>query len=452
MDEQIIKRVMPHNQEAEYAVIGSMLIDAQAIDKAAEILKKEDFYSAANGEIFDSIREMSSQNKSIDMVTLQENLKAKNMSPESYSISVLGKMIETVPTAQNVREYAQIVAEKAMLRKLIKATESITDECYKGEREASQIAQSAEKSIFELTQKGSGNSFQTSMQIVIDTLAQINRASENKSSITGVSTGFTDLDAMTAGLQPSDLILIAARPSMGKTAFALNLATNAILNRQKPCATAVFSLEMSRTELMNRVLSMHSGVESKKMRIGNMMSNEWIALGESGGIIGKAPLLIDDTPGISITELRSKCRRFKAEYDLGLIIIDYLQLMTGDSSKKSESRQSEVSEISRSLKALARELNCPVIALSQLSRAVEQRQGDHRPMLSDLRESGAIEQDADVVMFIFREDYYNKETERKGISEIIIAKQRKGPIGTVDLIWQPSLTRFKNKERERKEE
>ena len=350
-------------------------------------------------------------------------------------------IINGVPTSANVKNYAEVVAEKALLRRMIRTHEELANTCYLGKEPVDQILEDTEKKIFDLLQRKSSDDFVPIKDVVLSVIDRIEAAAKHKGTVTGLATGFYDLDYKTSGFQPSDLILIAARPSMGKTAFVLNLAQYIAVKNH--VTTAIFSLEMSKDQLVNRILSMESKVDSQLIRTGNLSANDWEKLIESAGDISKAPLIIDDTPGISISELRSKCRKFKLENDLGLVIIDYLQLMSGG-SKRSDSRQQEISEISRSLKALAREINAPVIALSQLSRACETRP-DHRPILSDLRESGAIEQDADVVMFIYRDDYYNKDTEKKNISEIIIAKQRNGPIGTVELVWLPNYTKFANK-------
>ena len=353
-------------------------------------------------------------------------------------------LLNAVPTSANVRHYANIVSEKAVLRRLIKLTEEIENDCYLNKEPVEVIMEETEKKMFQLLGQRNSGDFMPIRLVVINTLENIERASKTKGNVTGIPTGFTDLDYKTSGLQNSDFILIAARPSMGKTAFVLNIAQYMAFKKDK--AVAIFSLEMSREQLMNRLLSMESKVDSQHLRTGNLKDDEWSKLIESAGMIGESRLMIDDTPGISIGEMRSKCRKYKLEHGLDIIIIDYLQLMSGSGKSSSESRQQEISDISRSLKALARELNVPVVALSQLSRAVEQRT-DHRPMLSDLRESGAIEQDADVVMFIYRDDYYNKDSENKGIAEIIIAKQRNGPIGTVNLVWLPDYTKFANAER-----
>jgi replicative DNA helicase len=382
----------------------------------------------------------------VDLVTLQERMKNKDVPPELTSVEFISGILNDVPTSANVKHYAQTVAEKALLRRMIKANEDIANTCYLGKEPVDQILEDTEKKIFDLLQKKSSEDFVPIRDVVLSVIDKIELAAKHKGTVTGLATGFYDLDYKTSGFQPSDLILVAARPSMGKTAFVLNLAQYISIKNQVP--TAIFSLEMSKDQLVNRLLAMESKVDSQLIRTGNLSSNDWEKLIESAGDISKAPLIIDDTPGISISELRSKCRKFKLENNLGLVIIDYLQLMSGG-NKRTDSRQQEISDISRSLKALAREINAPVIALSQLSRACETRP-DHRPILSDLRESGAIEQDADVVMFIYRDDYYNKDTDKKNISEIIIAKQRNGPIGTVELVWLPNYTKFANKSKQSK--
>ena len=379
----------------------------------------------------------------IDVLTLQERLKMKDVPEEFSSIEFISELVSSVPTSANVRHYAQTVSDDATLRRLIRVNEEIANTCYQHRESLDEIMNTTEKRIFDVLQKKSTDEYVPIKDVVLSVIDKIEAAARHKGTVTGLATGFYDLDYKTSGLQPSDLILIAARPSMGKTAFVLNLAQYMCVRNHVP--TAIFSLEMSKDQLVNRILSMESKVDSQSMRTGTLQPADWEKLIESAGVISTAPLIIDDTPGISITELRSKCRKYKLENDLGLVIIDYLQLMTGG-SRKQESRQQEISEISRSLKALAREINAPVIALSQLSRACETRP-DHRPMLSDLRESGAIEQDADVVMFLYRDDYYNKDTDKKNISEVIIAKQRNGPIGTVELVWLPNYTKFANKEK-----
>ena len=444
MEEALIKRILPHSIEAEQAVIGSMLMWREAIMAASEILTSDDFYQHQYGVIFDAMVELFNEGKPVDLVTLQNRLREKDVPPEISSMEFVRDLLNAVPTSANVRHYANIVSEKAVLRRLIKLTEEIENDCYLNKEPVEVIMEETEKKMFQLLGQRNSGDFMPIRQVVINTLENIERASKTKGNVTGIPTGFTDLDYKTSGLQNSDFILIAARPSMGKTAFVLNIAQYMAFKKDK--AVAIFSLEMSREQLMNRLLSMESKVDSQHLRTGNLKDDEWSKLIESAGMIGESRLMIDDTPGISIGEMRSKCRKYKLEHGLDIIIIDYLQLMSGSGKSSSESRQQEISDISRSLKALARELNVPVVALSQLSRAVEQRT-DHRPMLSDLRESGAIEQDADVVMFIYRDDYYNKDSENKGIAEIIIAKQRNGPIGTVNLVWLPDYTKFANAER-----
>ena len=442
MDEALIKKVMPHSEEAEQSVIGSMIMDGEAIVTAMEILVPGDFYGRQYGILFEAVTELFADAKPVDLVTLRDKLKEKDVPQELYSIEFLADLVRVVPTSANVRYYAQIVKDKSVLRNLIKVTEGISNECYLDKEKLDDILAGAEKNVFDIVQRRGSSDFVNIRDIVIQSLDNIEAASRNKGAVTGIATGFYDLDYKTAGLQPSDLVLLAARPSMGKTAFVLNIAEHIAVKNK--ITTAIFSLEMSKTQLVNRILSMNSRVDAQVLRTGNLEDSDWANLMESARIIGESGLIIDDTPGISITELRSKCRKFKLEQNLGLVIIDYLQLMSA--SGRSESRQQEISEISRSLKALAREINCPVVALSQLSRAVEKRD-DKRPMLSDLRESGAIEQDADVVMFIYRDEYYNKESPEAGITEIIIEKQRNGPTGTVKLGWQAEYTKFVNLER-----
>ena len=440
MEEALLKRVLPHSVEAEQSVIGSMLIDREAIVVAAGILHGEDFYGKQYGIVFEAMTELNDEGRPVDIVTLQDRLREKDVPPEISSLEFVRDLITAVPTSANVRYYAEIVAEKATLRRLIRLNEEIANICYAGKDSLEVILENTEKKIFELIQKRNSSDYVPIREVVLNAMDKIEAASRNKGVVTGIPTGFIDLDYRTAGMQPSDLILVAARPSMGKTALVLNIAQH-VAFKQK-VTVAIFSLEMSKEQLVNRLFSLESKVDSQHIRTGNLSDSEWEKLIESAGIIGRSQLIIDDTPGISISELRSKCRKYKLEHDLKLVIIDYLQLMSG-SCGRNDSRQQEISDISRSLKALARELSVPVIALSQLSRAVEQRP-DHRPMLSDLRESGAIEQDADVVMFIYRDDYYNKDTELKGVAEIIIAKQRNGPIGTVNLAWLPDYTKFAN--------
>lgn len=440
MDEALMKRVLPHSVEAEQSVIGAMLMDKEAVIAASEIITASDFYQNQYGVMFDAMVELFNEGKPVDLITLQDRLREKDVPPEVSSLEFVGELIAMVPTSANIRSYANIVREKAMLRKLIRANEEIANTCYAGTEPLEQILATTEKTIFDLLQSRSSSEFVPIRQVALNVLEKIEIASRTQGSVTGIPTGFIDLDYKTSGMQPSDFVLIAARPSMGKTAFVLNLVDHVAVRKGLPCM--IFSLEMSKEQLVNRMLAMESNVDSQKLRTGNLTDMDWDAIVEGIGVIGNSKLIIDDTPGISITELRSKCRKMKLEYGLSMVIIDYLQLMSG-SGRSGDNRQQEISEISRSLKALAREMNAPVIALSQLSRACETRQ-DHRPMLSDLRESGAIEQDADVVMFLYRDDYYNKDTETPNIAEVIIAKQRNGPIGTVNLLWQPEYTKFVN--------
>ena len=439
MEETLIKRVLPNSPEAEQSVIGSMMMDSEAIMTASEILTSEDIYQRQYGILFDAMVELYNEGKAVDLVTLQDRLKEKDVPPEVASLEFVKDILDTVYTSAHIRQYATIVHEKAMLRKLIRTTEGIANTCYAGKESMEDIFVDTEKQIFDIIQQNTSGEYVPIKDVVLNVLDKIEMASKTKGNVTGIPTGFIDLDYKTAGFQPSDLILVAARPSMGKTALVLNIAQHMAF--REDVTVAVFSLEMSKEQLVNRLLSLESRVDSQSIRTGNLTDEDWSKLIEGAGVIGKSHLIIDDTPGISVTELRSKCRKFKMEHNLGIIIIDYLQLMTG--SKHSESRQQEISDISRSLKAVARELNVPVVALSQLSRAVEQRP-DHRPMLSDLRESGAIEQDADVVMFIYRDDYYNKDTAKPNVAEIIIAKQRNGAIGTIELAWLPQYTKFAN--------
>ena len=443
-EETLIKRTMPNSLEAEQSLIGSMILDRDAIMVASELLVKEDFYHQQYGILFEAMVELFNNREPVDLITLQNKLKEKNVPPEISSLEYVKDLVDAVPTSANAKYYAEIVKDKSMLRRMIHTTEDITNDCYQGTESTEVLLEQTEKKIFDLLQNRGGGDYVPIKQVVLNALDKIEKASKTQGNVTGIATGFLDLDYKTAGLQPSDLILVAARPSMGKTAFVLNIAQYVAFHSD--LCTAIFSLEMSKEQLVNRLFSLESRVDAQKLRSGDLSDADWEKLIEGAGTIGQSKLIIDDTPGISISELRSKCRKYKLEHDLKLIIIDYLQLMSGSGGRASDSRQQEISDISRSLKGLARELNVPVIALSQLSRAVEQRP-DHRPMLSDLRESGAIEQDADVVMFIYRDDYYNKDTEDKGIAEIIIAKQRNGPIGTVNLVWLPDYTKVANLDR-----
>ncbi|MBD5528900.1 MAG: replicative DNA helicase [Lachnospiraceae bacterium] len=442
MDELAIKRILPHSVEAEQAVIGSMIMDREAIVVASEIVMGEDFYNRQYGILFETMVELNDKGYPVDLVTLQDKLKEKDVPPEVSSLEFVRDLLGMVTTSANIKYYANIVAEKSTLRRLIKLNEEIANTCYVGKESLEVILEDTEKRVFQLVQKRNTEDFTPIRQVVMNAMDRIEAASRQKGSVTGIATGFLDLDYRTAGLQPSDLILIAARPSMGKTAFVLNIAQHIAFKLE--LTVAIFSLEMSKEQLVNRLFSLQSSVDAQNLRTGQLNDEEWEKLIEGAGVIGRSNLFIDDTPGISIAELRTKCRKLKLEHNLSIVIIDYLQLMSG--SGRSDSRQQEISDISRALKGLARELRVPVVALSQLSRAVEQRP-DHRPMMSDLRESGAIEQDADVVMFIYRDEYYNHDTEKKDIAEIIIGKQRNGPIGTVELAWLSKYTKFANLER-----
>ena len=443
-NESTIKRVMPHNLEAEQSVVASMLMDRDAIIVATETLRKDDFYQQVNGILFEAMTELFNAGEAVDIVTLQNKLREKNVPPEVTSLEYIGAIVSAVPTSANVQYYANIVKDKAVLRRMIRTMGELENRCYADNEELPILLDDTEKNIFQIIQESRGSrDFVEIRDIVLNTLKKIEKVAKAGGNVTGIPTGFTDLDRMTAGLQPSDLVLIAARPSMGKTAFVLNIAQYTAF--RKDICTAIFSLEMSKEQLVNRMLSMESHIDAQLLRTGSLQPEDWEMLAEGASVIGRSQLIIDDTPAITVSELRSKCRKFKLEKNLQLVIIDYLQLMSGN-GRGSDSRQQEISDISRALKSLARELEVPVIALSQLSRAVEQRP-DHRPMLSDLRESGAIEQDADVVMFIYRDEYYHKDTEKPNTAEIIIAKQRNGPIGTVDLTWLAKYTRFANLER-----
>lgn len=441
MDEAFIKKILPHSLEAEQSVIGSMIMDKDAILVASELINSSDFYEQQHGILFDTMLDLHNEGKPVDLVTLQNKLKEKDVPPQISSLEFIRDLVSSVPTSANVKYYAQIVKDKAVLRRLIKVAEETANDCYLDKENLDAILEKTEKEVFNISQNRGSKEFTNIREVVLRSIDSIEAASKNKGSVTGVATGFYDLDYKTAGFQPSDLILIAARPSMGKTAFALNIAEYVALRSN--ITTAIFSLEMSQDQLAKRILAMNSRVDSQNIRTGNLSADEWANLMESARVIGGSNLVIDDTSSISVSELRSKCRKLKLERNLGLVVIDYLQLMSG--GKRSESRQQEISEISRSLKALAREINVPVVALSQLSRAVEQRP-DKRPMLSDLRESGAIEQDADVVMFIYRDEYYNLDSEEPGVTEIIIGKQRNGPTGTIKLAWQAQYTKFANRE------
>ncbi len=440
MEEALIKRILPHNVEAEQSVISSMLMGREAIETASEILSGDDFYQHQYGLVFEAIVELYNEGKAVDLITLQDRLRQKNLPPEISDMEFVRDLLASQTTSVNVKEYSTIVSEKALLRRLIKASEEVENACYMNNGPVEELLEESEKKLFKIFQLKDQNEFTPIRKIVLDTLENIEKASKVKGNVTGIASGFTDLDFMTSGFQNSDLVIFAARPAMGKTSFVLNVAEHMAFKQKK--SIAIFSLEMSKQQLVNRLFAMEARVDSKTLRNGSLKDEEWSRLIESASIVGNSKLLIDDTPGITVRELRSKCRKFQLEHGLDIVMIDYLQLMSG-SGRRSDSRQQEISDISRALKILARELNVPIIALSQLSRAVEGRT-DHRPMLSDLRESGAIEQDADIVMFLYRDEVYNKDTEDKGIAEVIIAKQRNGPIGTVKLAWLADYTKFTN--------
>ena len=438
-DDALVKKIMPHNLEAEQSVIGAMLMDPKAIDIAGEVLVGEDFYSKQNGIVYDAIQELRMENKPADPVTLSAKLREKEVPEEMAGPEFIKDIITAVPTSANVKYYANIVYEKSTLRRLIRVTQDITEECFEGNEKLENILEDTEKKVFNLIQTRNSRETVPISEIVMSALRRIQEASQTKGNITGIPTGFLDLDNMLSGLQPSDLVIIAARPSMGKTAFVLSIADHVAF--RKDMSVAIFSLEMAKEQLVNRLLSMEARIDAQNIRTGNLSEKEWEDLMESSEVIGASKLIIDDTPGITMTELRSKCRKYKLENDIQMVLIDYIQLMS--SGGRTESRQQEISEISRGLKALARELNVPVVVLSQLNRAVDTRSGN-RPVLSDIRESGSIEQDADVIMFLYRDDYYNPDTEKKNVAEVIVAKQRNGPVGTIELTWQPKYTRFVN--------
>ena len=434
------ERVPPQNIEAEQAVLGAMLIKKEAIVEVQEILRPDDFYREAHRIVYEAMAELQNNDEAVDLVTLTEQLRKAEKLDKIGGISFVTQLANAVPTAANVTYYAKIVKEKAELRNLINAATEIAGAAYEDVENVETIMDEAEKKILAVASSQNGGAFEPMKSIVLRTFERINVLYESKGGLTGISSGFKDLDTLTAGLQKSDLILVAARPSMGKTAFTLNIASYVGLHGQR---VAFFSLEMSKEQLMQRMLCSEGGIDASRLRTGQLDETEWNRLVETADKLSRAPVFIDDTAGITVMELRSKARRLKAEHGLDLIIIDYLQLMQGRPSKNGDNRQQEISEISRSLKALARELDVPVIALSQLSRSVESRQVK-KPMLSDLRESGSLEQDADIVMFLYREDYYDKDTENKNITEIIIAKHRNGPVDSIQLFFQKEFTKFRD--------
>lgn len=431
-------RSMPQSIEAEQSVIGSMIIDKGAIAKVAEKLTEEDFYRDGHKVIYRAIIEMFKNDMAVDVITLLEYLKSADQLEKAGGVTYVTELSSSVASTANLSSYMKIVEEKSTLRKLIKSATKIIEDSYNKQGEVEKVLDSAQKKIFDISEKKSSSDFEQLNTVLERGFLEIERLFNNKGDITGIGSGFSDLDAKTSGFQKGDMVLIAARPSMGKTTFALNIAENAALKEGK--SVVIFSLEMSKEQLAYKLLCSEASVDLVKLRTGTLEDKDWESIARATGPLSKAKIYIDDTAGVSVMEMRSKCRRLKMEYGIDLILIDYLQLMSGSSS---ENRQQEVSEISRSIKALAKEMECPVIALSQLSRAPEQR-ADHRPMLSDLRESGSIEQDADVVMFLYRDEYYNKETEDKNTAECIIAKQRNGPVGTVKLAFLGQLSKFGN--------
>ena len=438
-------RIPPHDIEAEQAIIGSMLTDKDAVIAAIEILREQDFYREDNRIIYSAIQNLYNRSEPIDIITLKAELKSMGKLEAVGGLEYIVQLPDRVPTTSNVEQYIKIVEEKSMLRALIKTADELITLGYDPTQEVEQVIDTAEKKIFEVMQKKNQKGYSSMKDILIDTFTQLEQLYNQKEMITGVPTGFADLDYRTSGLHNSDLILVAARPAMGKSAFALNIATHAAVRGKVP--VAIFSLEMSKEQMANRILCSEAMVDSAKVRTGKIDDEEWGKLAAASGELSEAGIYIDDTPGISVMEIRAKCRKMKLEKNIGLVVIDYLQLVQG-SNRKGGSREQEIAEISRSLKILAKEINVPVIALSQLSRAPEQRV-DHRPMLSDLRESGSIEQDADIVMFLYRDDYYNEDTDKKNIAEVIIAKHRSGATGTVELLWLGNYTKFANIDRYR---
>ena len=432
-------KIPPHNAEAEQTVLASCMIDHIAVEKVVNLLKYDDFYYEANKEIYDSIKQIHLQNIPVDAVTVFEELKKRGKIDYVGGFEYLVTLTENIITSKNVEAYCNIIREKSTLRKLIDASQEIIEKGYKENDDVQRIIELAESRIFSISQNRSINSFSEIKEVLMTVFNQLEERAKSGGNLTGLTTGYTDLDRMTSGLQKSDLILLAARPSMGKTALALNIAMNTV---KTGSSVALFSLEMSKEQYVQRIISMESMVDSAKLRTGNLEDDDWTRLIDTMSLISSYDVYIDDTPSVSLFEMMSKCRRLKIEKGLDLIIVDYLQLMSDGG--KNDNRQQEISNISRGLKALARELSCPVMALSQLSRAPELRT-DHRPIMSDLRESGAIEQDADVVMMLYRDEYYHKEeSEKKGITEVIITKQRNGPVGTVELAWIAQYTKFGN--------
>ena len=439
MNDELLGRIPPNDLEAEQAVLGSMLVDKDAVFTVIEILKPEDFYRNEHAEIYSAILDLCEANKPVDLLTLKEQLRIRGKYDVVNGFEYLASLTNPMYSISNVENYANIVWEKSILRKLIKAANTISKESYEATEDVIYITEKAEKEIFDIVQRKGGTSYSLIKDVLVDTFNNLEELATRESGVIGIPSGFVDLDAKTLGFMQGQLIIVAARPAMGKSAFALNLLTNAAVKSNK--AVAYFSLEMSKEELVGRILASEAMVDSQKIRSGKLEDEDWISLTNASGSLSETKIILDDTSGFSPIELRAKCRKLKMEYDIGLVVVDYLQLM--NASKTNVSRQADISEISRSLKVLAREISVPIIALSQLSRAPEQRP-DHRPMLSDLRESGSIEQDADMVMFLYRDDYYNPETEKKNVAEVILAKNRAGQTGTTELLWLNQYTKFVN--------
>ena len=435
-----VNKIPPHDIEAEQAVLGSMLTDKDAVISSIEILKPDSFYREDNKAIFQAMFDLYAKNEPIDIVTVKSELVSLGNFERIGGIEYLASLPDKVPTSANVDKYIKIVDEKAALRELINTSNELISLGYDESENVDQIVDMAQKKVYELSERKSQRGYSALKEVLVDSLAEIEKLYNQKGVVTGIPTGFDDLDRKTAGLHNSDLIIVAARPAMGKSAFAINIAANAAIKAKVP--TVIFSLEMSKEQVGNRILCSESMVESEKIRTGKIEDNDWMKLVQTLGELSEAPIYIDDTPGITAMEIRAKCRKLKMEKDIGLVVVDYLQLVTGASGRNA-SREQEIAEISRSLKILAKELDVPVIALSQLSRATEKRD-DKRPMMSDLRESGSIEQDADIIMFLYRDDYYNSESPEQNVTEIIIGKQRNGSVGTIKLAWLPNYTKFAN--------
>ncbi len=440
-------RIPPQNIDAEKSVLGAILLDKDALIKIVDILKPEDFYEDRNGAVYEATTELMEKRQAIDIVTLSAALESAGKLDEIGGSSYLADIVNETPSAANVVHYAQICRDKAILRRLISAASGITEMGYDEDRDISETLDKAEQSLFAVSQKFLKNKFTPVREVLTEAFERIDtiHKDKDKGALRGVPSGFRDMDNITAGFQKSDLLILAARPSMGKTSFALNLAENAAINEKIP--VAIFSLEMSKEQLVDRLLSSQAGVDSWKLRTGNLSDDDFPKIGYAMGVLSEAPIFIDDSAGANIMEIRAKARRLQMEHGLGMIIIDYLQLMEGK-GRSDGNRVQEISEISRSLKGLARELQVPIIALSQLSRAVEHRD-NKRPQLSDLRESGSIEQDADIVMFLYRDEYYNPDSDRKGITEVLLKKHRNGPTGAIELFFNPSQMRFADLETKR---